>query len=413
MKLLVCAEGYGFGPVSKAVSIVKALREQQPELNTVFYGKGTALDFATNNDELFSQIINSEEYTTEDALEEAVPNVVLSSMEPEPIVEAKSHDNPPFTVLVDSLFWYWRTENSDPTEEISSDQTLKPVSQDISAEEFHELMLSTHATSDMSYVQSFPRDRPDGLSPDTFDSMKNVGPIIDTHQEGDGPSRLIVSFAGMLSPVVSEDQASMYADLVLEEISTVLSKFDNSGFRPLIVGNEQVLERLNTPYETDFLSHNKYLEILDTAPALICPPSIMSIYEAIAYEVPVVLLPELSPSHWPDYRGLNNEDEGTPFDGAILGVEIEELQDIPDAEINKLFNVFEKYKTDNSVYNGAVDRAFRNAESQLLDLLKPENREKLACQQRYSVERQLPSSNGAQQVASDLLLRIEQAGSVR
>lgn len=406
MKLLVCAEGYGFGPVSKAVSIVKLLREQQPKLDAVFYGEGTANDFATNNAELFSKIIDSRERSIEDVLSSVSPSVVLSSMEPEPIVKAKLLDDPPFTALVDSLFWYWRTDSTELEEHISSDQKLESVSQDSDTTNFHEFMLYTHTTSDISYVQSFPSKRSDGLSPNKFNTMKTVGPIIDTHHSGDGPPRLIISFAGMLSPVVSVDQAVMYANLVLEELSTVLSEFDDAGFHPLIVGNEQVLQRLNTAYETDFLSHNQYLEILDAAPILICPASIMSIYEATAYEVPVVLLPELSPSHWPDYSGLNKGVEGTPFDGAILGEEVEELQDIPDAEIDRLYELLSEYRADRSVFDGAVDQAFRSAESQLIDLLQEKNRKELAFQQCRTIEERLPSSNGAQQIASDLLSRV-------
>lgn len=323
-------------------------------------------------------------------------------MEPDPIVEAKSMDNPPFTALVDSLFWYWRDGPSGESE--VTNQTSKTANDETS--DFHELILNTHEISDISYIQAFPSERRNCLSPDTHNSKKKVGPIIDIKHEGDGPPRLIVSFAGMLSPVVSVDQAAMYADLILEELSSVFTEFDEAGFRPLILGNERVLSRIKTSYETNLLNHDRYLEVLDSAPLLICPASIMSVYEATAYEVPVVLLPELSPSHWPDYKGLNEGINGTPFDGAILGEKIKMLQDILDAEIDRLYDVLSAYRADQSAFDGAVDQVFRDVESQLLDLLREENRTQLAERQRQAIESRLPSPDGAQEVAADLLSRI-------
>lgn len=407
MRLLVCAQGYGFGPVSKAISIMKSIHDHRTDVDALFYGERTALKFAMNNDNLFSDIIDSTEHSTKQVLRTVEPNVVLSSMEPEPIIEAKSLDDPPFTALVDSLFWYWRTNDIDSSNWNPAEQIEKVYSQEIEMIDFHEMMLSTYEISDVSYVQKFPSERSDGLSPDVFDTTKMVGPVVDTHHESDNQSRLIVSFAGMLSPIVSVDQATMYAEIVLNELSDVLSEFDEAGFRPLIVGNEQVLQQVDTVYETDFLSHDRYLKVLDAAPLLICPASIMSIYEATAYEVPVVLLPELSPSHWPDYQGLNAGTEGVPFDGAILGEEVEELQDIPEAETDRLYTVLSSYRADSSVYDGAVDRVFRKAESQLRDLLNEDNRKELSHRQHQLIEERLPSTDGAQKIVLDLFDRIE------
>lgn len=381
---------------------MKSIYTCQSEIDAIFYGERTALDFASKNSDLFSTIIDSTEHQIEEVLGTVQPKVVLSSMEPEPIVEAKSMDDPPFTALVDSLFWYWR--DGPPNESEAPNQTSKTSNNE--ALDFHELMLNTHEISDISYIQSFPSERTNGLSPHTHNSIKKVGPIIDTNHKGDGPSRLIVSFAGMLSPIVSVDQATMYANLILEELSDVFTEFDESGFRPLIVGNERVLSRIETTYETDFLGHDRYLEVLDSAPLLICPASIMSVFEATAYGVPVVLLPELSPSHWPDYHGLNEGINGTPFDGAILGEEIEELQDIPEAETDRLYDVLSAYRADQSAFDGAVDQIFRDVENQLLDLLHEENRTQLTESQRRAIESRLPSPDGAQEVATDLLSHI-------
>jgi hypothetical protein len=381
---------------------MKSIYTCQSEIDAIFYGERTALDFASKNSDLFSTIIDSTEHQIEEVLGTVQPKVVLSSMEPEPIVEAKSMDDPPFTALVDSLFWYWRDGPSN--ESVAPNQTSKTSNNE--ALDFHELMLNTHEISDISYIQSFPSERTNGLSPDTHNSIKKVGPIIDTNHKGDGPPRLIVSFAGMLSPIVSVDQATMYANLILEELSDVFTEFDESGFRPLIVGNERVLSRIETTYETDFLGHDRYLEVLDSAPLLICPASIMSVFEATAYGVPVVLLPELSPSHWPDYHGLNEGINGTPFDGAILGEEIEELQDIPEAETDRLYDVLSAYRADQSAFDGAVDQIFRDVENQLLDLLHEENRTQLTESQRRAIESRLPSPDGAQEVATDLLSHI-------
>ncbi len=411
MDVLVTAEGYGFGPVSKVVSVAKELLELDQSIDAYFFGEGTAYTFVSNNGDRFEDVFDAENRSVNDVFDDVEPDLVISGMEANVVFEAASRPDPPLVAFVDSLFWFWTVDDVDAMAERLADASPSSVQTDGEFQNSHEQELFAHAVADVSYVQSFPTERPDDLRVDLFEPLEFVGPIVDDRHRGDGPGRVVISLCGQLSPFVSVEEAAAYVELILDEFGDVLDQFADDGYPPLVLGNEEVLDRVDTDYETDFLEHDRYLEVLDAAPLLLCPASLTSIYEAVTYEVPVVLLPEQNSSHWPDYAGLNDGVEGTPFDGAILGDRLPQLRDLDEEEIGAIYDVLAAYRGHDvgvsSDVTDVVGEVFAETERDLDALRDPDTRAERAERQRRSIEARLPSTNGARQAATDLLKRVE------
>lgn len=401
MQVLVCAEGFGFGPVSKATSVTKELLNLVPDSEIYFLGRSIAYKFASINQELYTEVYDYDEHTVTELLTELDIDVLLSGMEPQTVLEATSHSDPPLVGFIDSLFWFWDVSTDDSFEE-----TLATVDSDsIDPESFdhQELELLAHAVADRSYVQGFPSERSDSLRKELFEPLKVVGPIVDDRHEGDGPPRLIVSLCGQLNPAVSVDDAVLYAEIVLEQFRDTLETFADRGIQPLVLGNEEVLDRVETQYETTFLEHDQYLKVLDSAALLLCPASLTSTYEAVVYDIPVVFLPEQNDSHWHNYRGLNDGINGRPFDGAILGEHLPQVRDLDEQDISTIYDVLQTYRAGDTDITPVVDHVFSRTDRCLRDFLDGSKRQELAAQQQSAIETQLSSKNGAREVAEDLI----------
>lgn len=348
--ILITAQSFGYGPSSKAVTIASEFKREYPDIKLTFVGNGTSLTFVRENKLVFDEINEVKDTNTLDNLIDTTKyDHVISVMEP--ITALLANKKKLSVSYVDSLYFFWNWKDillRMTPKDLKANFEDKGYSQCLGkllTMHPHEMQLVGHLLSTQSFVQRFPGfERYDILSKE-IGHIVPIGPIINLNkvspQEKD---LLLISFCGQLSPVVDLSMAINYATLCLDLINGGLEKIKHN-ITPLIVGNPIVMNKLrkHTSLETVSLSHDEYLCALNRAVGLIVPVSITSIYEALAYNVPVVFLPEQHDGHGPNHMRLAKANEGQQshncFPGVLFYERFPHLKELPEEGTVKIYDL--------------------------------------------------------------------------
>lgn len=327
-KVLVTAQSFGYGPSSKAVTIGESIKKISPKTSLTFAGESTSLVFAKENRDVFDEIVevNSIRKLVE-LLETKSFDHVISVMEPIMATLAYSKKVP--VSYVDSLYFFWKWQN------ILKKTTPKKLKEEFSKKYYpecintlmemhpHERQLVAHILSTQSFVQRFPGFKRDDVSAKEIGNVIPIKPIIDiTWIAPKKRNLLLISFCGQLSSVVDLKKAIDYVTLCIDLISDGLKKLDKN-ITPIVVGNPKVMRELrkHISLKAISLSHQEYLRTLNRAVGLVVPVSITSIYEALAYNVPVIFLPEQHDGHALNYmKLLSGNRKGESFKKSFPGI---------------------------------------------------------------------------------------------
>jgi hypothetical protein len=326
MRTLVAAEAFGFGPASKAKTVAAALRRTDAAAD--FAGRDTAHSFATRNADSFDDVYDLDDVALDDLLASTAYDCVVSVMALDPVVAATEAGVP--AVLVDSLFWMWEWET--PTATLDAFEARR-ASDGVAAAcdplSVHEGKLVAHALADRSFVQSFPNPARDDVPSGRLGDVTVVDPIVDvSYRRGAEPKHVVVSLCGQLSPEVPLSRAVRYAETTLDCVGDGLRALQRAGYEPVLAGNERVLDRVTTAFRTDSMSHARYLETLDAAAALLCPPSLTSLCEAATYGTPVFLLPEHHGGHPPNYERVRRAGPADSYPGVVFAEDYPALREV-------------------------------------------------------------------------------------
>lgn len=357
LQVVFTADPYGYGPASKAKTVAEYLRRSDVDVSLRYFAEGTALDFGELNSEVYDELVDIEDRDVYTCIEESDADLLISVMEPEPVIAAHIQGIP--TITVDELFWFW--EFSDPlavVEEIrdrqSDSASLRTYFDELTG---NDLDLAAHAVADQSFLQVYPSETQRGEVTDTVGDVTVVNPIVDTGAYDPDGERdcIIVSLCGQLNPAVTREKAVRYAEAVLSILSPKLDCLDEHGFEPIVAGHPDVVADLNTRFRATTLEHSEWLSTLNRAVGLLCPPSIGSVYEAVMYDVPVFFIPEQHPGHWPEFDRLSSAGDDNSFPGVVLGEEFDALTNLTKQDQDKKQG-FEQVERDAEKILDAVER---------------------------------------------------------
>jgi hypothetical protein len=271
-RILAVAENFAFGPISKLMTVARALQERGHEI--MFIGTGTAHQIASR-----SGLSEVAELDTDAPgyLEKVQPwmdraDAVLSCMDRSSVLAARHYGKP--VIWLDILFWWW--------------------------DELPDFVLD----ADLYLVQNTLDSRANLAKwGDRLRAMRQVGPIVDLSRRREQPdNQLLVGFGGMeAAGWYAVGKESNYPFSILRMLSTYadLSDFD----RVVLAGNARIIPQLAeafaaTGWEFACLGRDEYLTELGRSAALLTVPGLETPLEAWAYGVPAIFLPPSNSSQY-------------------------------------------------------------------------------------------------------------------
>jgi hypothetical protein len=264
------ATSFGFGPVSKAVSIALELKCQAPHIDSHFFGAGISLDYARKSG-AFDLLINVDVDNNEQ-LVGLVPTLTsyhaVFSVLNLNILPLWKRTLPPL-YFVDSLAWMWPSP---------------PVGiQNVTTYFVQDYLLSPERIRDWSGVC------PLVLTPPIEPKLPNL------KAPSEKISQLLVNFSGCANPFV---HAGLYEDYASTLSSAILVEANQRFEQIVFCCNEQLAEYLRGKFgdgkaQFGHLSHEDFLQALVSSEMVLSVPGITSTLEALALDVPLrFLLPQ-------------------------------------------------------------------------------------------------------------------------
>jgi hypothetical protein len=358
-KFISFCEPFGFGPVSKLSTICRNLKKDF-DVKIDFIGTDVSYDFIDKNSQPFNQIFNNI-----DQIEWNQYDLALNVMHPEYGARAAISEVPLYTI--DSLFWFWQW---DKIEKIAKKGGYLSIDSHDRLT-YEQKIFNTHCLSKFSFLQHYPSASRDDTFRQKIGNYEIVNPIVDMSSKSNYPpsDRVIVSLCGQMSPYVTEEMAVKYSQSVVDLVGKYVSELD---INIVITGNETILDQIETKYPNSQLNHIDMLKLIDQSSALICPPSITSLFEASLYETPVFLLPEQNVAHWKSYQALeSNMPVENVFPGVLLGKLYSDIRDLPEENTDKIYE-----KLSDSMADGTLDKQMSKEAPKLKEFFEEDTKEK-------------------------------------
>jgi nucleoside 2-deoxyribosyltransferase len=261
---------FGFGPVSKAVTIAREMKRQAPHLEVHYFGAGIDYEFARKSG-AFDRLLRIDVDKSE-VLSSFVPllktyKYVVSVINLD-ILKAWPSDHPPL-YLVDSLAWLW--------------PELPPGVNNAKA----------------YFVQSYLMPEQRAQNWREACSLVLVGPIRPDMSHFRQPDvtrkKLLVNFSGCANPFAPPTLFERYVEVLARAIVDQAGSFEEITF----CCNEKLSDYLmqllgdSVSASASYLSHDKFLEALAGSSAVLTSPGITTTLEASALGKPTrFLLPQ-------------------------------------------------------------------------------------------------------------------------
>jgi hypothetical protein len=288
IKVGFCCTSFGFGPVSKAVSVAEAIHALRPDYRLVFIGSNVAEDYARKTD-VFDDIESVDsDISPEVCAQYAQENQAVVNSLNFSVLEYWLPSMPPIFFL-DSLAWMW--------------PSIPPTVKRAKAYFIQDYLIDAS-----SYDRTLPSNAelvPPILSP-TICGPRNNSEV----EEG----YLLVNFAGCHNPVLPPRFYERYIQEMLigltRALVLLLDKKKLFLNRVLVCGNSELLaaasptnlENLPFHMEIRFLPHEEFLLQLRRCEILLTSPGLTASLEAMAINVPCRLL---LPQNYSQFRILN------------------------------------------------------------------------------------------------------------
>ncbi|MFF2081561.1 DegT/DnrJ/EryC1/StrS family aminotransferase [Kitasatospora sp. NPDC058162] len=410
-RIVATAEPYGFGPVAKLISIVRAA-PLAVRGRWEFVGHGSALTAARSAADLFgsvAEVDTSDPAAVLEVLRGA--DLLVDVMEPTAVVCAAALGVP--VGYVDSLPHVWRPELTPAraaalAQEVRGDERAAlRICAELAP---HDLQAVAHALAERSYLQQGPNPPLSALTPRR---AVPVGGIVSRVRPGpDGPD-VLVSLSGQRSALVPLETAVRYAELVLLLLRGCAGHLppDTSLW---LTGNPEVLDALPASaldalpgtVRVGPLGPDAMASALAGAGVVLAPPGLTTYLECVDQRVPLLLLPDQHAGHRINRRQIDPDDAFGPWN---LGTPAP--PDVPS---------FAEIVTDTGELAAATERVLRDpARSEAAGALfgaaaaallhSPTTRDALAERQCRQAQAAFGGTEGARAVVSDLARLLDPA----
>lgn len=280
MRILCEAVSFGFGPVSKLLSLCELLNKRH-QLD--FIGSGCSLALAMHSN-IFNKYIQCETTTFVEARKMSFSDydAVISIMNPsfaKFVLEQRCK-----LIIVDSLFYMW------------------------------DAIDYTWNQCDLLLIQAFWGEQERLQNSKHSNNAHIVGPIVSTKMTKPNikyKNLLLINFGGADYPHFKNfDNVSLFIRMLVDHIS-ILNKFERKivSIGPRCINVLKHLESTNLKVRT--FSHDEFLELLSGASMLLTVPGLTTTFESFHLGVPTFFLPPLNYSQLLNLRrfralGLSN-----------------------------------------------------------------------------------------------------------
>ena len=407
MKILSSAGNWGYGPCSKLVMIAEQL---QDVINIDFCGESIALAFAEKNAHSFKNIFHSNSLPSVTERYDAV----ISVMNPTVIAWGYLKKIPIFTI--DSLHWFWQWPLDKQI--IAEKQTMSVVAEGNFEQllgflntlpiylDYHTLYSLSTITFAQRYAISVNKN---GLH--TRAKVIEIDPIVDRRFFNKGShDTILISFSGMINPIVTRQNRITYFKLVQRLLIPLLNTVSQK-FQIVCAVPESTIEDATSIFDRNdislrSLSHEEMLTTINRSIVVIAPPGITTIYECLAYEIPILFLPEQHDGHFPNYDLLARFSGSVSnfrqiFPEALIGYR--DNNDSPG--IQALYNRYEQLISTNS--NKILEEMESSLSLGLQKILDNSEDQTLAYKQCGMLKPLIGTFAGIKQITDKILAELE------
>ncbi|MEU4454767.1 hypothetical protein AB0F44_25780 [Nocardioides sp. NPDC023903] len=293
-RLLVLAGAWGWGPITTAEMVCRALPKT---VEVTALASGIAEEYARSNRDCFGRVVSS-------LSDVRAFDAVLSVVEPVGPLVGRAAGVP--VIAVDNLFWHWDWQRM-PLSKLAaladSVRSLEDVEQAVTSAAalapYGEYALMYAAATEVHWQRVAAR--PAGAPPWLKGTW--VAPYLGRLPDrSPPPHRPVVSLSGgLINPYTTAHQLDIYVALLAEILGPVLPG------DCVIAAPAQLHERLRARFHTadiDTFSREEFLRVLASASILYAPAGLSTTFEACALGVPLVTLPDVHDGNHDNYFGL-------------------------------------------------------------------------------------------------------------
>lgn len=309
MNILMGAQDFGFGPVSKLVALSHALKLHR----RTFIGSGTSLQFAHTNLDAFDATLDAEllpNMTFRRLL--ANSDLVISVMHPD-LVFCASLANVP-TLFIDSLFGFWEVAGGDARllRILEAGGPPELCKAGLSTLSVHEKMIAAHLIANRALIQNAPsvESRISGFPYSYRSGFRLTGPIIDSARiqalatespapidaEGHG---LLLNIGGFRNHFVGRGENEQYLRLIERWCEDIAKDWPCFG-HITVCGGPYAAEEHNvgsTAVRYVLLTQPEFFRAVHHCNTYFMTPGLTSLNEAAALDVLPFALPEQHYGH--------------------------------------------------------------------------------------------------------------------
>lgn len=402
LRIIASAGAWGYGPCATLRLLGDDLREFAA---LDFVGESVALDFATKHSEQFNHI-----YTDYDQLPDSY-DLVISIMEPDVLIWGYQRGIP--SVSVDNLYWMWEWNDAvfDSVMNIMTGGSTKGISEireplkQIGNYADYSVM---YTLSDIVFFQRFGRQIPAAL--ESFkEKIRFVEPLVDLSFQAKGQTgkdTILVSFSGMINPYVTDFDLYTYILTVSRILRPCLDQY-NKTYRFVYTVPDELLNVARKVFQTNevySLSHPEFLQMLNRTLLVLAPAGMATMFECLAYGVPLLTLPEQHDGNYTNYVTLFNGGSHVEHDGSsalypelMLSTRMTEARSF---DIGEYYSVYQNELTKSS--SDLFEEMSAVVSRTISDVSEAGLSEQLAARQKHGVRSIVGEFQGTQQIISEI-----------
>lgn len=399
-KVLIGAQSWAYGPAGKASAIAHSMKNNG--VVTEFVGTTTSYLLCDKSGH-FDKLHECNSLADYEKLDKKQYSAVISVMDPFLALWAYKNNLPVY--YADSMSWFWIWDNAEEVYELLPKFKENDLSFGFSLLEKmkpdHRQLVS-HLISERIYSQGKPQ-----IVEQTSVKAINAGSLIDlSYQKKSLRDTVLISLSGGISPATNLESAVNYANLVMDLLIDKIKEWPLAT-RFVITGHPDVIaniKKTDISIELMALSHPQFLAELNRAVVVFVPCGFTTVYESLAYGVPVVLLPENHNGHVYEYLTIshNATDKEKVFPHFLFTLKAASLDNI--YTIEKSMKLIDEHT--NKYFNDVEYRNFFKRKLGVhMELFK--DSEVILKKQQKSVLKLLPRFNGAEVSAKDIIGRMK------
>lgn len=399
-KVLIGAQSWAYGPAGKASAIAHSMRKNN--VVTEFIGTTTSYLLCEKSGH-FNKLYKCNSFTDYEKLDKQRYSAVISVMDPFLAIWAYKNNLPVY--YADSMSWFWIWNNIEKIQKLLPKIRENDLSFGFSILEKlkpDHRQLIAHLISKRIYSQGKPQ-----TIKQTSHKAINAGSLIDvSYQKKCLRDTVLISLSGGISPATNLKSAVNYANLVMDLLVDKIKEWPLAK-RFVITGHPNVIANIKNPapyIKLKALSHPQFLSELNRSLVVFVPCGFTTVYESLAYNAPVVLLPENHNGHAYEYLVISQhaKDRERVFPHFLFTLETAFLDNIN--PIEKSMKLIDRHTV--KYFKDKIYRSF--FKKRLEDCVKLfENRTDILKKQQDAVRRLLPRFNGAEYFAKDIIARMK------